>query len=516
MLIKNRKYNSDLSRSLFFLIIIIIVGFIIRINYLPDNIPLTLDAFRYFLLGTDISILGNLPVDYDKANSGWPLFLSVIFQTFRSENYLDYMTLQRMCSIIFSLLAVIPMYFLAKKFFRQEIAMIGACFFLFSPYLIENSLLGITDSLFIFLIVSFLSLFFSDKKSSIIGSFFVLGLSSLVRYESLLLIIPTTIIFLAKYRSNISFRKFYWVGLALFFLTIIPMALWKIQMGIPDGFTSHLLAGADVVINQGSIYSETTKFNLVLGIMNLPKYVGASLLPICFIFVPYSIISLIKKENNNFRYLIFLGIFSLIPALYAYSRGFEDTRYVFAVLPILIIASLFLIEKIILKIKKTDVITFGFIILIIISSVIFFNYLQPDYEYETDSVEVARFVSGLPGTINGYGPETYYVEVMDLEDKKFPILSSEINFQKKVIRLQGETINEIIQDAKDKGLSYLAVTSAGQNDNQILSKIYHEEHNYPYLKKIYDSKDYGFKFNIKIFEMNYNEFELASNSVLLP
>ena len=509
MLIKNRKYNSDLSRSLFFLIIIIIVGFIIRINYLPDNIPLTLDAFRYFLLGTDISILGNLPVDYDKANSGWPLFLSVIFQTFRSENYLDYMTLQRMCSIIFSLLAVIPMYFLAKKFFRQEIAMIGACFFLFSPYLIENSLLGITDSLFIFLIVSFLSLFFSDKKSSIIGSFFVLGLSSLVRYESLLLIIPTTIIFLAKYRSNISFRKFYWIGLALFFLAIIPMALWKIQMGIPDGFTSHLLAGADVVINQGSIYSETTKFNLVLGIMNLPKYIGASLLPICFIFVPYSIISLIKKENNNFRYLIFLGIFSLIPALYAYSSGFEDTRYVFAVLPILIIASLFLIEKIILKIKKTDVITFGFIILIIISSVIFFNYLQPDYEYETNSVEVARFVSGLPGNINGYGPETYYVEVMNLEDKKFPILSSEINFQKKVIRLQGETINEIIQDAKNNGLSYLAVTSADQNDNQILSKIYHEEYNYPYLKKIYDSKNYGFKFNIKIFEINYNEFELT-------
>jgi hypothetical protein len=363
--------------------------------------------------------------------------------------------------------------------------------------------------------VSFLSLFFSDKKSSIIGSFFVLGLSSLVRYESLLLIIPTTIIFLAKYRSNISFRKFYWVGLALFFLTIIPMALWKIQMGIPDGFTSHLLAGADVVINQGSIYSETTKFNLVLGIMNLPKFIGISLLPICFIFAPYSIISLIKKENNNFRYLIFLGIFSLIPALYAYGRGFEDVRYAFVMLPILIIASLFLIEKIILKIKKTNVITFGFIILITVSSVIFFNYIQPDYEYEIDSVEVARFVSDLSGKINGYGPEIYYLEVMDLEDKKFPILSSEINFQKKVMSLQGETINEIIQDAKDKGLSYLTVTSAGQNDNQILSKVYHEEHNYPYLQKIYDSKDYGLKFNIKIFEINYNEFELVSNSDLL-
>ena len=516
MLIKNSKYNSDFSKSIFFLIIITLAGFVIRINYLPENIPLTLDAFRYFLLGMDISILGNLPVGYDAANSGWSLFLSVIFSIFRFENYLDNMTLQRICSILFSALSVIPVYFLAKKFFKHNIAMIGATFFIFSPYILGNSLLGITDSLFIFLIAIFLSLFFSDKKINIICSFVVLGISSLIRYESLLLIIPTTIIFLNKYKSDTSFRKFYFLGLALFLFTIIPMALWKIQMGAPDGLTSHLMAGADVVINQGSIYNETTKFTLILGIMNLPKYVGASLLPICFIFVPYSIISLIKKENNNFRYLIFLGIFSLIPALYAYGRGIEEVRYVFVVLPILIIASLFLIEKIILKIKKTNVITFGFIILIIVSSVIFFDYKQPDYEYEQDSVEVARFVSDLPGKINGYGTETYYLEAMDLEDKKFPILSSEINFQKKVIRLQGETITEIIQDAKDKGLSYLAVTSPSQNDNQILSKIYHEEHNYPYLKKIFDSKDYGSKFNIKIFEMNYNEFELASNPVLLP
>ena len=61
MLIKIRKYNLDFSKTVFFLIIITITGFVIRINYLPDNIPLTLDALRYFLLGMDVSILGNLP-----------------------------------------------------------------------------------------------------------------------------------------------------------------------------------------------------------------------------------------------------------------------------------------------------------------------------------------------------------------------------------------------------------------------------------------------------------------------
>jgi 4-amino-4-deoxy-L-arabinose transferase-like glycosyltransferase len=398
------------------------------------------------------------------------------------------------------------MYFLAKKFFRQEIAMVGACFFLFSPYMIENSLLGITDSLFIFLIVSFLSLFFSDKKTSIIGSFFVLGISSLVRYESLLLIIPTTIIFLAKYRSNISFRKFYWIGLALFFLAIIPMALWKIQMGMDDGLASSLIDGASHVINENSINSETIdRFDLVRGIIDLPKYIGASLLPICFIFVPYSVISLLRKENKNFRYLVLMGVFALIPALYACSRGFEEIRYVFVALPILIIASLFLIEKIILRFGKQNVVAGGLIALIIVSSIIYLDFREPDYDYENEVIEVAKFVSGLSGRINDYGHESYYVEVMDLEDKKFPILSSEINLQSKVITLQGETINEVIQDARNKELSYLAVT----DNQQILSKIYHQEYNYSYLKKIFDSNEHHIKFKIKIFEINFNELDIS-------
>ena len=114
-------------------------------------------------------------------------------------------------------------------------------------------------------------------------------------------------------------------------------------------------------------------------------------------------------------------------------------------------------------------------------------------------------MSGLSGRINDYGYESYYVEVMDLEDKKFPILSSEINLQSKVITLQGETITEVIQDARNKELSYLAVT----DNQQILSKIYHQENNYSYLKKIFDSNEHHIKFKIKIFEINFNEFDIS-------
>ena len=254
MLIKIRKYNLDFSKTVFFLIIITITGFVIRINYLPDNIPLTLDALRYFLLGMDVSILGNLPEGYDKTNIGWPVFLAVIFQFVRYEYFLDYMTLQKICSVIFSTLTLIPMYFLIKRFFKPHLAIIGCTFFVFSPYIIENSILGITDSFFIFLIVSFFSLFFSNQKRNVVFSFFILGLSSIVRYESLLLIIPTTIIFLHRFKGENNF-KFYSYGLFLFLLAIIPVAIWKIQMGIPDGIVSHLWAGANVIINENSMFN---------------------------------------------------------------------------------------------------------------------------------------------------------------------------------------------------------------------------------------------------------------------
>ena len=91
MLINSQIIKSDFLKSVLFLLAVTIVGFIIRINYVYEDIPLTLDAFRYFLSGIDISLLGNFPSNYNNTNSGWPLFLSLIFQSSNSDNYLDYM-----------------------------------------------------------------------------------------------------------------------------------------------------------------------------------------------------------------------------------------------------------------------------------------------------------------------------------------------------------------------------------------------------------------------------------------
>ena len=353
------------------------------------------------------------------------------------------------------------------------------------------------------MITTYLALFFSEKKLNILSSFIILGLAGLVRYESVLLIIPTSVIFLHRY-FNDDFRKFIILGIILFLILIGSMMMWKIEMGVSDGILSHLFGGASFVINENSVNSNSIdRFDIIRGIINLPKFFGLSLLPLCFIFVPYSIIYLIKKQNVNFRYLIVIGMFLVIPALYAYSRGFEEIRYALFVLPVLIIAALFLVEKLNNYIKQDGLIVISLIVLIIISSVIYLDFRAIDSEYEKEVVDVARFVSNLPGKINDYGPESYYVEIIDLERKSFPILSTDIDFQKKVVNVSGSSIEEIVKNFQNKQVAYIGITEKNSFSNTLLEEIYAEKNSD--FKKIYDSNDIHKKFKIKIFQIDTNE-----------
>ena len=80
--------------------------------------------------------------------------------------------------------------------------------------------------------------------------------------------------------------------------------------------------------------------------------------------------------------------------------------------PVLIVASLFLIEKLNEKIKKNNLLLIGLMLLIVISSVIYVDFRQTDYEREKEVLKIAEFVSKLDGKSNDYGSEAYYVEVI--------------------------------------------------------------------------------------------------------
>ena len=78
------KYKIFSKNTIICLGIIELAGFLIRLFYFPDGIPLTLDGTLYFWYANDLSITGTFPTNVDLVNNGWPTFLSVFFHFFKT------------------------------------------------------------------------------------------------------------------------------------------------------------------------------------------------------------------------------------------------------------------------------------------------------------------------------------------------------------------------------------------------------------------------------------------------
>ena len=102
----NSKNDYSLSKSLCILLIIFTVSIVIRLYYLPFDLPLLLDAQQYFWYANDMSILKEIPTHYSSHNNFWASFLSIFFSVNSSDNILDYMNAQRILSTVLSSLTI--------------------------------------------------------------------------------------------------------------------------------------------------------------------------------------------------------------------------------------------------------------------------------------------------------------------------------------------------------------------------------------------------------------------------
>ena len=188
--------------SLIYIIIIGLAAFVVRFFYFPDGIPITLDGFGIFWYANDLSISGNFPTNVIIANNGWPTFLSMFFSFSNSDNILHYMDLQRYLTVIISVITIVPVFILCRRFCGYGLSLLGTIFFVFQPRIIENSLLGLTEPLFILLGLSCLVLFLQNNWKSKYLSFAFLALACLVRYEGIVLIVPLSFLLLYKNRRE--------------------------------------------------------------------------------------------------------------------------------------------------------------------------------------------------------------------------------------------------------------------------------------------------------------------------
>ncbi len=502
------------------LIILFFSGLLLRIYYTPFDLPLTQDALAYFWYANDVSILGELPKGYAVGNNSWPIFLSIFFSVSNSENFLDYMTLQRSLSILFSCFTIPIVFLICKKFFNSELSIVGAAIFAFEPRLIINSILGITDPMYIFLGSISIFMILSTKREFSYLAFLFAGLATIVRVEGFFILLTISVLFFLKNEKKRKLIFKYLLCIALFILIILPMSIIRTEVVGYDSLTSKILTSPNVIERESSSIG---LLNWITdGMINLVKMLGWIMIPIFILVVPTGFFLIWKDKERSALTITTIVIIMTIPALYAYSVKAFDTRYLLFLYPIFCVLALYSITKIYSKFSRKKLFLIGLIFVILITSIAFLEYNKQDYQHMKEAFELAFIVVEKTKIINQYNPESGFLPIVGLEKiEKFPILRDEFNDNegmsfclqlgdcKALVNIGELSLNEFLETGKKIGLTHLIVDESEhfQYRSKILKDIFENEQNYPFLIKEYDSKENGFTYHMKIFKIDYEKFE---------
>ena len=504
--LRTEKYF--LHKGYFPIFLIIITSFVVRIIYFPFDIPLTLDNLEYFLYAYDSSIQGKLPNDYSPANNGWPAFMAIFFSIFKFEDPISYMNLQRMISIIISTVTTIPIFFLCRKFFNKSFSLIGASIFAFEPRLIQNSLLGVTEPLFILLTASTLALFLSNNKKIIYASFATSALASIVRSEGIILFFIISIMFFVKYRKSIKVIPKYIPALLIFVLILLPMISYKQEIHGDDRIFGRVGEAISDEKNIGFFEEGRNEEKVVTGITNFSKFFLWNLIPIFIIFVPTGIFLIFNKLNFR-KITIIISILGMsIPAFYAYSLSSLDTRYLFVLYPMLSIISIFTIKKIYQKrqIKKKEV--FLFILVIFIASNVFLDYKKTDYEHEKNIFLLNQHIVEIAEGVNLFSPESRYLKTSEVI-KNWPNIPEHTlagHFEEEIHKIPTDdftNLERFILSSNDQGITHLVIDN-NQNRPEFLKKLLEDE-KMSYLIKEYEFQDEYY--HVKVFQIDFEKMK---------
>ena len=138
--------------------------------------------------------------------------------------------------------------------------------------------------------------------------------------------------------------------------------------------------------------------------------------------------------------------------------------------------------------------------------------IKMDNEHEIEAFKIALKNTPQLSVINSYETEsTYYKTTVIDEMKEFPILRDEVN--RKILPLSTNNVNTIedflITNEEEK-LKHIIIDNVAERP-EFLKEIFTNEEKFPYLKKIYDSKEDGYNYHLKIFEIDYNQFNELRN-----
>ena len=537
------NYINSKKNIILYLGLILTLGLSLRFYYLPYDVPIATDGFHSFVYAAKTVFEGNLPVGYGTTNSGWANFLALFFSLSDTSDPFYLMQIQRSLSVILSSLTIIPAFFIFRKFVNVRWALFGCLLLIIEPRLLMSSLEGINYQLFFLLFVLVIALFLTKTKLTLFLSFGCIACATLVRYEGLLLLIPLSTMYFLKFKDKKSVVKF----LGMIFIVIIilaPISVLRIQatenlcyetsFGVrcgSDGFTHAILAGQRFLSHTlnaalGQEVSETAidLFNennektdnyavlfvnkIIVSFSALLKFIGLALIPYFAFFVLYNIILRIKNKKSikldwDKKMIVFTASIMFLPALYAYMRGIEEIRYVLIIIPLVCILSISWTNSISEKISKNLGVIIILMVLVLISSIIFIEFEKRDSIHDRESFLISQKIVELTNMTNSFH-QSGYVKTAVLSSS-WPVLpeasqnGKPIHVFQKVSTNDYDDLAEFIIDSRKYDLRYLVV----DEDNELFAALRINPTVYPYLIKIFDSDEVGYKNHFMIYEIDY-------------
>ena len=500
------NYFNILTKYPFLSLLIIGIGAItIRLIFFQNELILSSDSLSYFKYAIDISLTGESPFAIYIQNNGWPLFISVFFNMLNSDNVLDYMNLQRILSIIISVITIIPLYFLAKKFTNSSFALLTTILFIFEPRIIANSVIGVTDPLFILLVVTSLALIVQKNKFVIYGACITIGLACIVRSEGLFLIPVLCIMFLIKNKiTKINIVQCI-IFIIIIYLILLPFSMQRIESVGDDFLVSRIIVSSSTFSEQTENMPNQIFSKIGQSFYIFTEFFGKLMIPYLVIFVPLGIILFLKEKNIKKSLLVVPIFFMILPSLYAYTIPALDSRYLFPILPILCIFGTFTCMKFVENRKYKKIIIITIIIIVIISSVLFLNYKDINIEKEQELIELANIVNNNTDTILFINsPILAHLDAASLSElKEFPVISSVYDKKSaKDVSLDFD-VGDFFLNMKKHGITHIVIDEEIEKQD-VLEKVFNNYEQNKNIKKIFDSKEEGYNYDIKIYKIDYN------------
>jgi len=405
-----------------------------------------------------------------------------------------------------------------------------------------------SEPILILAVISAFYFILNQNTRFIIISLIMAGIVYWIRINGFWVFVVISIIYFLTQKKSRKFLANYGIAVAVFLLVISPVLIERNEeFGDPfySLYKDAIFAGSyelvmkaiednekisafDYIENYG-ILSFVNNY-ILIGIYNTLTVTAGLTLPYLFILIPFGIFLSFRAfdQKSNFIKANWIFILTSIGLLTFIMSIIPEKRFVLYLLPFLMIFSVIPIQRVIeyglatfsFSRKQKDIFLIGVLItIIIVSSILIIRY-APDSELEAEKLEFSKYaLNNLHGvTLRDYEGSLDYVPYLLLSEstENRKINSSIIQNTYKQFEDTsgpiGTNIEELIADGKNYNLKYIISNETPGFLHPITDALYYNYEQYPYLKKIFDSSNQGFKkLKVKVFEIDYEKFNKLLN-----